>query len=176
MKKTIYLTAVISSVLFVIFFMVYENAGIGSMLTLAITSGTTAYHFLMRLFVGFLFDTFMKNKADHSKKWYQCSKWEEDLYKRMKVKHWKNKLPSFKPEYFDTRKHSLDETAQAMCQAEIVHETIIVLSFVPIIFSVWFGALPVFVITSVFSAAVDLIFVIIQRYNRPRIIKLIGRK
>ena len=35
-----------------------------------------------------------------------------------------------------------------MCQAELVHETIILFSCVPIIASVWFGALPVFVITN----------------------------
>ena len=60
-----------------------------------------------------------------------------------------------------------------MCQAEIVHEIIIVLSFVPIIFSIWFGELLVFIITSVISALIDSIFVMLQRYNRSRIIKLI---
>lgn len=89
------------------------------------------------------------------------------------MKHWKNKLPSYQPEYFDPQKHSWDEIAQAMCQAELVHEVIVVLSFVPIAFSVWFGALPVFVITSVAAAAFDLMFVIIQRYNRPRVMRLI---
>lgn len=59
-----------------------------------------------------------------------------------------------------------------MCQAELVHETIVVLSFVPIIPSVLvFGDLPVFIITSLAAAIIDVTFVIIQRYNRPRIIR-----
>ena len=33
----------------------------------------------------------------------------------------------------------------------------------------------VFIITSVLAALFDLTFVMIQRYNRPRILKLIGR-
>lgn len=62
-----------------------------------------------------------------------------------------------------------------MCQSEIVHETIVVFSFLPIVSVVWFGSLPVFIITSVLSAGFDLMFVVMQRYNRPRIIKLIKR-
>ena len=56
--------------------------------------------------------------------------------------------------------------------AELVHETIAVLSFLPIAAGVRFGAYPVFIITSVLAAACDMAFVIMQRYNRPRLIKL----
>ncbi len=38
--------------------------------------------------------------------------------------------------------------------------------------AVRFGTLPVFLATSVFTAICDLSFVILQRYNRPRIIKI----
>ena len=69
-----------------------------------------------------------------------------------------------------------DEIAQAMCQAELVHETIVILSFVPVAFSAVFGAFWVFLITSLCAAAFDLMFVIIQRYNRPRIIRLIKHR
>ena len=62
-----------------------------------------------------------------------------------------------------------------MCQAECVHETNIVLSFLPIFAVHWFGAAPVFIATSVCAAMIDLAFVIIQRYNRPRIVSLMQR-
>lgn len=58
--------------------------------------------------------------------------------------------------------------------AELVHEIIVVLSFVPILASIPFGGLVVFVITSVLAACFDAIFIAIQRYNRPRIVKLIN--
>lgn len=141
----------------------------------AVAFGTVAYHFLMRLSVGGIFNIFMKNKADYSNKWYQCSKWEQKLFKRLNVRRWKNRMPTFNPESFNPQKHSWDEIAQAMCQAELVHEVIIVLSFIPIIFSIWFGGLFVFIITSLFAALFDIIFVIMQRYNRSRIMRLLER-
>ena len=63
-----------------------------------------------------------------------------------------------------------------MCQSELVHETNIVLSFVPLAASVRFDAFPVFLITSICSAAFDLLFVIMQRYNRFRILKMVLRE
>ena len=59
-----------------------------------------------------------------------------------------------------------------MCQAELVHETIVVLSFLPILAGIWFGDFPVFIITSLVAAMVDMSFVIMQRYNRQRIMKV----
>ena len=73
----------------------------------------------------------------------------------------------------DNRLHTWDEIAQAMCQAELVHEVIIILSFLPILAAIPFGALFVFVFTSILSAGYDAMFVMMQRYNRPRIVKMI---
>ena len=84
-------------------------------------------------------------------------------------------MPTYDNSLFDLSKHSLDEIAQAMCQSELVHETITIFSLVPILFSIWFGAFWVFFITSVLGALFDLMFVIMQRYNRPRIIKIIDK-
>lgn len=145
------------------------------MLSFAITFGTMAYHFLMRLGIGFVFNRTMNNRADYTKKWYQCRVWENKLYERLNVKHWKGIMPTYDNNLFDHAKHSWDEIAQASCQAELVHETIILLSFVPIVFAIWFDAIMVFTLTSVLAALFDMSFVIIQRYNRPRIIRLIGR-
>ena len=84
-------------------------------------------------------------------------------------------MPSYEPELFDPQKHTWNEIAQAMCQAELVHETITFLSFVPVLFAIWFGQLPVFLITSLLAAAFDMQFVILQRFNRPRVVKFINK-
>lgn len=160
---------IITSILFY-----YFNKGL--YLTLAITFGTTDYHLGIRLFVGMLYNNGMKNQADYTKKWYQVHCWENKLYKFLHVKAWKNKLPTYNPESFSYKKHTWDEIAQTMCQSELVHETNIILSFVPIIAVKWFGAFYVFLITSICGALFDLLFVIIQRYNRARVMKLILRK
>ena len=144
--------------------------------TLAVTFGTTAYHFWMRLLVGLLFNGIMKNKADYTKKWFQVSPFEQRIYKILRVKKWKGKMPTYNPETFDPALHSWDEIAQAMCQSELGHETIILLSFAPIIASVWAGALTAFLITSAVSAMLDLVFVIMQRYNRPRVVRLLNKQ
>lgn len=85
-------------------------------------------------------------------------------------------MPTFDMAAFDPCIHSWDEIAQAMCQSELVHETNVIFSFLPLLAAIWAGSLPVFLITSVLSACYDLLFVIMQRYNRPRIIRLIQRQ
>jgi len=84
-------------------------------------------------------------------------------------------MPAYDPELFSTQNHTWDEIVQAMCQAELVHETIVVLSFLPIMLTIWWGEFWVFLITSVFAALIDLSFVMMQRYNRPRLLRLIKR-
>lgn len=154
----------------------YAVSGKGWLLSLSITLGTTAYHFIMRLLVGLAFNSTMKNQADCTKAWYQPLRWEKGLYKALRVKRWKEVMPTFSPELFSTRQHSLSELAQAMCQAELVHEVCAVLSFLPVVSAHWFGALPVFLLTSLGGALLDLMFVMIQRYNRPKVLRLMQRQ
>lgn len=145
-------------------------------LSCAITFGTFFYHFAMRLLVGHTLDRIMGNKANYQNAWYQLHPFEVRLYKFLQVKKWKGKMPTYDPSCFDPKKHSWDEIAQAMCQAEIVHEVIIVLSFLPLLAVIPFGSLGVFLATSILAALFDLCFVIMQRFNRPRIIKLIAKE
>ena len=175
MAKTMKYIAVISVIATVGFAVLYKYSSMPLFLSLAITFGTTAYHLCIRLIVGSLFNLIMKNKADYTKKWYCVKSWEQKLYVKLRVKKWKNRMPTYDINAFDISKHSWEEIAGASCQSELVHETNIVFSFVPILFSVWFESVAVFVITSVLGAAFDLTFVIMQRYNRPRILKMVNR-
>lgn len=175
MKKAILTITILSVICTAVCFCLYKTSENKVVLASGITFGTTAYHFLMRLGVGFIFNKVMHNRADYTKRWYQCRAWEKKLYERLNVKHWKGTMPTYDTNRFDHTKHSWDEIAQASCQAELVHEIIILLSFVPIVFSIWFGAIMVFIITSVLAILFDMTFVIIQRYNRSRIIRLFER-
>lgn len=151
----------------------YQKTFLGIWLTLAITFGTTTYHFIMRWVVAFIYNSIMHNRADYRKRWYQVSKFEMKLYEKLRVKKWKNHMPTYNPSLFDPRQHTWDEIAQATCQAELGHETIVVLSFAPILAGLWLGGYSAFIITSIFAAVFDMMFVIMQRYNRQRIVKLI---
>lgn len=154
----------------------YAVTGVSLLLTLAITFGTVAYHMVMRLAVGGLFQWKMHNRADCRKPWYRLRPWEERLYRRLRVHRWKQYMPTFDAAQFDRKRHSWDEIAQAMCQAELVHETIIPLSFVPVLTVPWLGAPAVFILTSVFAAAFDSLFVMMQRYNRARVLRHLDKK
>ena len=146
------------------------------LLTLAITFAATAYHFDMRLLVGVLVNGIFHNRMDCTHKWFRLRPFEATLYAALHVKRWKGKLPTYAPEWFSLRTHSPEEIAQAMCQAEIVHEIIVVLSFLPLCVVPRFGAFWVFLITSLLSAGFDLLFVVAQRYNRPRVLRLARRR
>lgn len=173
MAKGMKIVAWISILLTAIFVIIYRLKPLGIFLTIAITMGTVAYHFWMRLLVGGLYNLILNNKVDYNRAWFRVGMVEQRLYKALKVKQWKKFLPTYDPNIFDKGQHSWSEIAGAMCQSELVHETIVLLSFLPISFSFWFGSALVFALTSLLSALFDLMFVIIQRYNRPRVLKII---
>ena len=154
----------------------FFRLGGGIWLTLAVTCGTAAYHLGVRLLVGRAYDRWMGNRADLTRKWYQPRPWEEPLYRRLRVKSWKDRMPTFYPDEFSPKKHSWSEIAQTMCQSELVHETNILVSFLPLAAAVPFGAFWVFFLTSLGGALFDLSLVILQRYNRPRILRLAQRQ
>ena len=154
----------------------YRNTGCAVLLPLAITFGTIAYHAVMRLLVGLVFRVVMRNQADCEKRCYHVGKFEMNVYEKLNIKRWKRRMPTYAPALFDPRRHTWEEIAQTMCQAELVHETIVVLSFLPIAAGGWFGAYPVFIVTSILAAGCDMLFVMMQRYNRQRIMALLKRK
>lgn len=176
MAKALHRSTGIVLLLTIIFIILYNKTSQGLFLTLAITFGTAAYHFVMRLLVGGLFENIMHNHADYTRKWYQLRPWEKKFYAFCKVKKWKNKMPTYHPERFSPDQYTWEEIAQTMCQSELGHETIAVLSFLPIVSAKWFGALPVFVITSICAAVFDLLFVAMQRYNRDRVVRMMKKK
>ncbi len=85
-------------------------------------------------------------------------------------------MPTYNPETFDLEKNNPEQIVQTICVSELVHEVIVVLSFAPMVTTVWFGSYFVFLTTSILAALVDLTFVFVQRYNRPRVVRLMIRK
>ncbi|MCH5347998.1 MAG: hypothetical protein J1E40_01620 [Oscillospiraceae bacterium] len=175
MKKKMILLTLISLSGLLLSGVIYSFAKIPFFFSAAITFGTIFYHLAVRLAVGHIIDARFHNHMDYTKKWFTEKAFERKLYKTIQVKKWKKWLPTYDPQNFDLKNHSVSEILQASCQAEIVHEVNMPLSFVPVIFSVWFGSLGVFIITSCAAFLFDSTFVIIQRYNRPRLIRLVKK-
>jgi len=169
-RKLIALTVIllIINIIFAFLTAVYHTDWL---LSVTITTGTILYHFAMRLIVGFS----VPEKWNPNSPWFRQKPFEKRLYKKIGVKKWKNKLPTFDPDSFDLEKHSLYEVIETMCKSEVVHEVIMVLSFVPLFFIIFAGTPAVFIITSVIAAMFDGVFVVMQRYNRPRLMKIYNR-
>ena len=122
-----------------IFIIIYRITEKDILLSLAITFGTCSYHFLMRLIVGCGINAVYHNRMDYHKKWFQPKTWESGVYKKLKVKNWKEKMPTYDVDTFSFELHSMEEIVMAMCQSEVVHEAIVVLSFIPVSFSIRFA-------------------------------------
>lgn len=171
MKSTAIITAVLTAALAVL----HHAFGIAWLRAAAISCGTTCYHFTMRLLVGAIVPRFAKH-ADPRHVWFRQRSFESALYNRLNVKSWKGRLPTYDPGQFSTKDNSLRQIVLNTCGAELVHEVIILFSFVPLLFSLQFGDFFVFLITSVFAAVFDSIFVIAQRYNRPRLMRILQKE
>ena len=167
MKWTAALTLAAAFICFFAFYL-YQKAWI---LTLAITFFTTCYHFSMRLLIGHL----VPNKFDFHARWFQPKSFEPALYQKLRLRKWKKYIPTYNPDSFSLASNSLEQILQNMCQAEVVHLLIIAASFLPLLFSFLWDSFGVFLGTSLISAAFDLVFVIAQRYNRPRFLRLLAK-
>ena len=175
LKKKMISLAAVSLIVSSISGTVYSFTQTRFLFPVAVTFGTIFYHIAMRLAVGSLVDAKYHNRMDYTKKWFQEKAFEKNLYKKLNVRKWKKRLPTLNPQDFDLKNRSVEEIIQVTCQAEVVHEIIMPLSFVPVVFSIWFGSLGVFIITSCVSFLFDSIFVIMQRYNRPRLTRLLKK-
>ncbi len=159
-----------------IFGLLYKHAHAGWMLSCAITSGLFAYHIMLRFISPVILFFIFHKKYNYKAKWFQEKPWEKRLYDFLKVKKWKNRVMTYNPGDFSLEIHSFDEIVNNMCAAEAVHELIVVLCFTSVLFAIPFGAFPVFFITAVLSALIDCVFVIIQRYNRPRLVRIMEKR
>lgn len=168
--------SLISCVLCVLFTMLHHVSPRSWLLSLAITAGTSGYHFVMRLTVGRLVSAIFTTGFDPQSFWFRPKSFERKLYRVIRVRHWKGRLPTYSPEKFSFEHNTPEQIIQNSCEAELVHEWIMCASFLPLTASVIWGELPVFLITSLLAACFDGCFVIMQRYNRPRLQQYLKRR
>lgn len=175
MKNKMILITVFLLIVFAILlpvFIVTKNAIVEAV---TVTVGTTFYHFAMRLAVGTVVNFIMKNKANYKNVWFREKGFEGKLYKMMRVRKWKKHIPTYDPDTFDASQKTVKEIIGATCQAEIVHEVIMVFSLLPIASIPFLGGAAAMIVTSVLAMLFDSLFVILQRYNRPKLIRVMER-
>ena len=160
----------------ILFTILYLHLQIDWIESLAITFFTTSYHIVIRLLSPLILSLLFHHKYNYQIRLFQPKKWETKLYKGLKVKQWKRQVMVFDPSQFSLKIHSIQEVINNMCHAELVHELIMLFSILSILFTIPFGALPVFLITAICATLFDSMFVMIQRYNRPRLVRIYERQ
>lgn len=166
--------AIITSVVcFVIYYKnIYKNEII---LWTGIVAFTIVYHLWGRLIMGNVCKLFKKH-INYKQWWFKERKFEKRICEILYVKSWKGKALTYNPELFSLKENSLEEIANTMCKVEIDHWINEVISLSTLLFVIPWGAFWAFLISAILAMAFDGQFIIIQRYNRPRIVKILNKK
>ena len=114
---------------------------------------------------------------------YRSADWENGgkVYEKLGIKHWKDRLPDMSKIMPDmvrkkmsaVKSQGMDVLIAETCVAECVHWALMLLSLG--IFFFWRGVWAV-VFWLVYNLLGNLPFIIIQRYNRPRLVMLEQRR
>lgn len=171
MYCVIALSAVIAAVCFYLYYSgVFDN---DVLLWIGVTCFTIMYHLWLRIIMG---NVSKLLKIQYTMPFFKERSFEKKLYKFFKVKKWKGKALTYNPELFSLKDYSLTEIANTMCKAETDHLINVGISLSTLLFALIWGQLWIFLITAIFAIAFDMQFVFIQRYNRPRVVRLINRQ
>ncbi len=185
MKKTkksgpaifMYCVIAITLVASVICFYLYYKNNINNNVILwtGITCFTIMYHFWVRIIMGNVSKLFKKH-INYKQWWFKERKFEKGLYKILKVKSWKDKALTYNPESFSLKDHSLEEIANTMAKSEVDHWINEAISISTIFFAIPWGEFYIFFVTALAAMIFDSQFIIIQRYNRPRIVRILEKE
>ena len=173
MYSIIALTLITSIVCFYLYYgEIYKESGI---LIFGIVAFTIMYHFWVRIIMGNVSKLF-KEHINYKQWWFKERKFEKKLYKFLRVKKWKGKALTYNPEQFDLKQNSLEQILNTMTKSEVDHWINEAISISTMFFGLIWGETWIFVLTAIAAMLFDGQFIVIQRYNRPRIIKILERQ
>ncbi len=165
------LCGVLAAVCFVLYYGNFVHHG--AVLWTGITTFTIMYHLWMRIIMGNVTKLF---KVSYKSWWFREKGFEKKLYQILRVKKWKGSALTYNPENYDLKSRTLTEIADTTAKSETDHWVNVLISASTLIFGLIWGMLWIFAVTAFAAALFDSQFIIIQRYNRPRLVKLIERE
>ncbi len=130
------------------------------------------YHLWARIIMGNVSKLF---GIQYESRWFSEKKFEKKLYKFLRVKNWKGKVLTYNPELFDVENHTFGEIANTMAKAETDHWINEVISLSSLLFSLIWGEFWIFAITAFAAMIFDAQFIVVQRYNRPRVLRILSK-
>lgn len=109
--------------------------------------------------------------------WFRERAWEKPLYRALRVKRWKDFLPTNRPGDFDIRTTDIAGILNNSCRAEAVHATNNAAGYLPLLLTCLMTRQRQYLSIALFIAVgfgiADSILALIQRYNRPRLLRLL---
>ena len=172
MYCVIAVTAITAAVCFILFYGGHTDSGFVQWT--GITTFTIMYHLWLRIIMGNVTKLF---KISYTQPWFHEKAFEKKLYELLRVKKWKDKALTYNPELFSLKDNSLQSIANTMSKAETDHWVNELISLSTLFFGLIFGSgFVAFLITAIAAMLFDGQFIVIQRYNRPRVVRLIEKQ
>jgi len=140
-----------------------------------IVAFTIMYHFWVRIIMGNVSKLFKKH-IHYDQWWFKEKKFEKGIYELLRVKEWKDKALTYNPESFSLKQHSLEEIANTMVKSELDHWINEIISLTTLFFAIPWGHFLLFLISAIAAMIFDAQFIVIQRYNRPRVVKILAKE
>ena len=142
-------------------------------LWVGVASFTILYHFWLRILMGKVTKRFA---IDYRAWWFKERSFEKKLYKILKVRKWKGKVLTYDPDAFLIEKHGYEGVANAMAKAETDHWINELISLSTMLFPLLWGAPWLFISTAVVGMLFDMQFIVVQRFHRPIITRVIDKE
>ncbi len=171
MYAVIALCILVASICFILYYA--DILPHGAVLWTGVTTFTILYHFWGRILLGKLTVFF---PPDYHHFWFRERRFEKRLYKLLRVRKWKDKVLTFDPDAFDLSKRTYEELAFSMTKAETDHWMNELLSLTTLLFPLLWGQFWIFFGTALLAMLFDAQFIVVQRYNRPVLLRVIARK
>lgn len=171
-KRFMYTVAFASLFLMFALFALAQATNKPVFMSLGITAVTICYHFTIRLVIGNIFESVDASYFKPDSFRFREMGFERKLYKAIRVKKWKKYIPTYEENKFTLKGNATEDIVNETCRAEATHWMNVVASLASIMLSSLFGAAPVFVVTAILGALAELVFISVQRFNRPRLRRL----
>lgn len=171
MYCVIALTLVVSAVAFVLHYSgTYENT---VLLWTGIVAFMIMYHFWVRIIMGNISKLFT---IHYNQVWFCELPFEKKFYKLLRVKKWKDKALTYNPQDFSFENRTPVEIANTMAKSEVDHWINEIISITSMFFAILWGEAWIFILSAIAAMIFDAQFIVIQRYNRPRVVRLIKKQ
>lgn len=161
----------VSGVCFALYYGDFTDSRV--ILWVGIASFTILYHFWLRIIMGCVTRCL---PIRYTAWWFKERRFERRLYKLLRVRKWKGKVLTYDPDAFSMEKHSYEEIAYAMAKAETDHWINELISLSTMFFPLLWGAWWLFISTGIVGMLFDMQFILVQRFHRPIIMRVIEKE